>query len=236
MNTPTSQNRAPFRPLLITIDGPAGAGKTTISRLLAARLGYDYIDTGALYRAVALAAMDAGVGEADDAGLEKLCQGLNLHLGRRDGELRIISNGRDVSDRLRTPELTMRASAVSARPVVRAFLLTVQRELGAAKRAVFEGRDMGTVVFPDADVKFFLDADLAVRAKRRHQELQPAGELTLSEVQRQIQRRDTSDSTRNLAPLKAAEDAIRIDSTDLDREAVVGHMLAVIFTVTGASK
>jgi cytidylate kinase len=231
-----SRQETPARPLLITIDGPAGAGKTTISRLLAARLGYDYIDTGALYRAVALAAMDAGVGEDNDAGLEKLCQGLRLGFRRRDGELCLISNGSDVSNRLRTPELTMRASAISARPVVRAFLLTVQRELGAAKRAVFEGRDMGTVVFPDADVKFFLDADLAVRAKRRYQELQPAEELALSEVQRQMQLRDLSDSTRSLAPLKAAEDAIRIDSTDLDREAVVDRMLAVISTVAGASK
>jgi CMP/dCMP kinase len=236
MNTPTSKNAAHARPLLITIDGPAGAGKTTISRLLAARLGYDYIDTGALYRAVALAAMDAGVGEDDDIGLEKLCRGLHLRFSRRDGELRLISNGSDVSDRLRTPELTMRASAISARPVVRSFLLNVQRELGAAKRAVFEGRDMGTVVFPDADVKFFLDADLAVRAQRRYHELQPTGELALAEVQRQMQRRDLSDSTRSLAPLKAAEDAIRIDSTDLDREAVVGRMLAFVHKVAEISK
>jgi cytidylate kinase len=231
-----SQPQAPARPLLITIDGPAGAGKTTISRMLAAQLDYDYIDTGALYRAVALAAMDAGVSLDDGPGLARLCQGLKLRFHRQGDELRLISNGTDVSDRLRTPELTMQASAISARPEVRAFLLSVQRELGAAKRAVFEGRDMGTVVFPQADVKFFLDADLAVRAKRRFQELKPTGELALAEVQRQMQRRDRNDSTRSLAPLKAAEDAIRIDSTALDREAVVTRMLSLIFTVAGLSK
>jgi cytidylate kinase len=242
MKMPNSENgipsrrATPSRPLLITIDGPAGAGKTTISRLLAARLGYDYIDTGALYRAVALAAMDAGVSGDDGTALERLCQGLQLSFRRQGEELRLISNGSDVSDRLRTPELTMRASAISARPEVRAFLLTVQRELGAAKRAVFEGRDMGTVVFPDADVKFFLDADLTVRAKRRFEELKPNGAPALPEVLQQMQRRDLSDSTRSLAPLKAAEDAIRIDSTHLDREAVVDRMLAVISTMAEASK
>jgi cytidylate kinase len=224
------------RPLLITIDGPAGAGKTTISRMLAARLDYDYIDTGALYRGVALAAMDAGVAGDNDAALEALCRNLALRFERRGDELRLISDGVDVSDRLRTPELTMLASAISARPVVRAFLLTVQRQLGGAKRAVFEGRDMGTVVFPQADVKFFLDADLEVRARRRHSELQPADGLALSDVTRQMQRRDHNDSTRSLAPLKPAADAVRIDSTDLSRNTVVEQMLTVIAKVTGHPK
>jgi cytidylate kinase len=120
--------------------------------------------------------------------------------------------------------------------VVRAFLLTVQRRLGAAKRAVFEGRDMGTVVFPDADVKFFLDADLEVRARRRFGEMQAAGELALKEVKAQIQRRDRDDSTRDLAPLKPAPDAVRIDSTALSRKAVVEQMLAVIESVAGPLK
>jgi CMP/dCMP kinase len=230
------RRKAPTRPLLITIDGPAGAGKTTISRMLAARLGYDYIDTGALYRGVALAAMDAEVSGDDGAGLERLCQDLTLRFRRQGEALRLICNGRDVSDRLRTPELTMRASAISALPEVRAFLLTVQRELGAAKKAVFEGRDMGTVVFPDADVKFFLDADLTERARRRYKELEPTGALALSEVQNQMQQRDLNDSTRSLAPLKAAEDAIRIDSTHLDPEAVVSRMLAIISKAAEISK
>jgi cytidylate kinase len=219
---------------LITIDGPAGAGKTTISRLLSARLGYDYIDTGALYRAVALAAQEAGIGADDDDGLERLCKGLCLAFQRQSGELRLMSNGVDVSERLRTPELTMLASAISARPVVRAFLLKVQRELGAAKNAVFEGRDMGTVVFPHADVKFFLDADLEVRARRRFEELVPAGSQELAQVKDQIQRRDQNDSNRALAPLKAADDAIRIDSTALGLEAVIEDMLSSIASLAGA--
>jgi cytidylate kinase len=213
---------------LITIDGPAGAGKTTISRLLAERMDYDYIDTGALYRAVALAAQEAGIGADDDDGLARLCDGLHLAYQRQGGSLHLMSNGVDVSERLRTPELSMLASTISARPVVRAYLLKVQRKLGAAKNAVFEGRDMGTVVFPRADVKFFLDADLEVRARRRFEELVPSSSQELAEVKDQIQRRDQNDSTRPLAPLKAAEDAIRIDSTALDIEAVIEHMLSFI--------
>jgi cytidylate kinase len=224
------------RPLLITIDGPAGAGKTTISRMLAAHLDYDYIDTGALYRGVALAAVDAGVAGDDDVALEKLCNHLELRFQRRGDELRLVSNGIDVNDRLRTPELTMLASAISARPVVRNFLLSVQRQLGAAKRAVFEGRDMGTVVFPDADVKFFLDADLEVRARRRFNELQAADRLPFAEVKHQMQRRDQNDSTRSLAPLKPAPDAIRVNSTALDRNAVVEQMLTAVTAVAGPHK
>lgn len=223
-----------LRPLLITIDGPAGAGKTTISRLLSAHLDYDYIDTGALYRAVALAAKEAGIAEDDNAGLGAFCKGLRLEFQRRAGALRLMSNGVDVSDRLRTPELTMLASAISAQPAVRAYLLKVQRELGAAKRAVFEGRDMGTVVFPGADVKFFLDADLDVRARRRFEELNPDGGPALGQVKAQMQQRDHNDSNRSLAPLKAAEDAIRIDSSALSLEAVVQKMLSAIAARAGS--
>lgn len=221
------------RPLLITIDGPSGAGKTTISRMLAARLDYDYIDTGALYRGVALAAMDAGLSDDDEAGLEALCRDLTLEFHRRGESLRLFCNGVDVSDRLRSPELTMLASAISARAVVRDYLLKVQRDLGTAKNAIFEGRDMGTVVFPEADVKFFLDADLTVRAERRFRELQPTDELDLSGVKDQMARRDRNDSTRSLAPLKPAPDAIRIDATTLDREGVVTRMLAAVAAVAG---
>ena len=224
----------PHPPLLITIDGPAGAGKTTISRLLSARLDYDYIDTGALYRAVALAAETAGIDAHDSQGLEALCKGLRLAFRRKDGELRLFSNGVDVSDRLRTPELTMLASAISAQPAVRTYLLKVQRELGEAKEAVFEGRDMGTVVFPHADVKFFLDADLDVRARRRFEELVPAGSQALDQVRDQMRQRDENDSRRSLAPLKAADDAIRIDSTALGLEAVIEKMLSSIADRAGS--
>ncbi len=232
----TSEPAAADRPLLITIDGPAGAGKTTISRMLAARLDYDYIDTGALYRAVALAATEAGIAGDDDDGLAKLCSALTLGFRRQGDTLRLISNGRDVSDLIRTPELTMQASAISARPVVRLYLLTVQRELGANKKAVFEGRDMGTVVFPEADVKFFLDADLEIRAKRRFNELRADERVALSEVQRQMAERDRNDSTRTLAPLKPAQDAIRIDSTVMNRETVLRRMLTVVSAAAKPSK
>jgi len=217
-----------LKPLLITIDGPSGAGKTTTSRLLADRLDYRYIDTGALYRGVALAAISTGLTPDDDPALEKLCSTLKMEFMPGEKGLRLISNGSDVTDQIRTPEISMFASAVSARPVVRHFLLDLQRHLGREKKAVFEGRDMGTVVFPDADVKFFLDASPKTRALRRYQELKSVNPQTLDAVERDMRRRDENDSTRNLAPLKPAEDAIRIDSTDLSVEAVVDRMLTVI--------
>ena len=217
-----------MKPLLITIDGPSGAGKTTTSRLLADRLDYRYIDTGALYRGVALAAIWTGLTPDDDTALEKLCSTLKMEFMPGEKGLRLISNGSDVTDQIRTPEISMFASAVSARPVVRHFLLDLQRRLGREKKAVFEGRDMGTVVFPDADVKFFLDASPKIRALRRYKELKSVSSQTLDAVERDMRRRDENDSTRNLAPLKPAEDAIRIDSTDLYVEAVVDRMLIVI--------
>jgi cytidylate kinase len=213
---------------VVTIDGPAGAGKTTVSRMLADRLGYRYIDTGALYRAIALAVHEGGIDSTDDAALEKMCAALSLRYVQTEKGLRLLSNGRDVTDRLRTPEITMLASAVSARPVVRRFLMGVQRAMGREKGAVFEGRDMGTVVFPDADVKFYLDAPEKIRAMRRFLELRPKTELTFEEVERDLLRRDRNDSTRTEAPLKPAVDAIRIDSADLAPAQVVAVMLGHI--------
>ncbi|MDA3833506.1 MAG: (d)CMP kinase, partial [Spirochaetales bacterium] len=154
--------------LVITIDGPAGAGKTTVSKALADRLQYRYIDTGALYRGVAYAAKAKNIAADDDKGLENLCRDLELQFVRTDKGVRLLCGQTDISDDIRTPEISMMASAVSARPVVRKALLGLQRMMGAQKSAVFEGRDMGTVVFPEADVKFFLTADLKIRASRRH--------------------------------------------------------------------
>ena len=168
--------------MVITIDGPAGAGKTTVSRGLADRLGYRYIDTGALYRGVALAARQAGVAPDDDEGLAALCQGLRLVFVRDASGCRLYNGEEDIEAKIRTPEISMLASAVSARPVVRRFLLEVQRQFAREKGAVFEGRDMGTVVFPDAEVKFFLDAPLAIRARRRHAELVGRSDQTLEDV------------------------------------------------------
>ena len=222
--------------MVITIDGPAGAGKTTVSRGLADRLGYRYIDTGALYRGVALEARKAGIAVDDDTGLEALCGTLRLRFKRNEAGCRLYNGDEDIEGQIRTPEMSMLASAVSARPVVRRFLLDVQRQFGREKGAVFEGRDMGTVVFPDADLKFFLKAPLAVRARRRHLELNGHSDQTLDAVLKDMQQRDHNDQTRDLAPLKPALDAIIIDSENLTPDEVVDRMLQKIKMRDGGSK
>ena len=218
-----------MRKLVITIDGPAGAGKTTVSRTLADRLGYRYIDTGALYRGVAYEAKKKGLAADDDSGLDNLCQNIDLRFVRMEDGVRLFSGKADISDAIRTPEMSMLASAVSARPVVREALLALQRRLGAEKAAVFEGRDMGTVVFPAADVKFFLTADLKTRAARRHRELaEKQSPQKFDDVYTDMKQRDDNDASRPLAPLKPAADAIRIDSTDQSVESVIEEMMAHI--------
>jgi cytidylate kinase len=217
-----------MKKLLITIDGPAGAGKTTVSRALADRLGYRYIDTGALYRGIALAAKIQEVDPRDDEGLKRLCKGIDLNIVKLEDGLGLFLDGENISDRIRTPEITMMASAVSANPIVREFLLDLQKDLGREKAAVFEGRDMGTVVFPQADLKFFLDASTRTRARRRYEEQKSKNSQTLDEVERDIQRRDHNDSTRDVAPLKPAADAIIIDSTEMDVDQVVDFMVSHI--------
>jgi len=213
---------------LITIDGPAGAGKTTVSRELADRLNYKYIDTGALYRGVAFEAKFAGVSQYDDTGLENLCSTLNLNFVKDERGLRLLSNNSDITDQIRTPEISMMASAVSARPVVRKYLLDLQRNLGREKGVVFEGRDMGTVVFPDADKKFYLDASQKVRAIRRYRELESKTFQILEDVEKEIGLRDENDRKREVAPMKPADDAVIIDSTDLSANDVVEMMLDYI--------
>ena len=223
---------SPSKPILITIDGPAGAGKTTVSRALAEAVGYRYVDTGALYRAVALAASREGVGSEDDAGLDRVCRGLDLAFNRTETGTRLFLNGEDVTGLIRTPEMSMMASAVSARPVVRRFLLSVQKELGRSKEAVFEGRDMGTVIFPEAEAKFFLDASSRIRAQRRYREIASSASVTLEDVEQDIIRRDKNDRTRAIAPLKPAQDAVIIDSSGISVDEVVGKMLVHIVEVT----
>ena len=214
--------------LVITIDGPAGAGKTTVSKILADRLGYMYIDTGALYRGVAFEARSKGLRLDDDKGLEALCSTLKLKFEKNKKGLSLLSNGSDITDYIRTPEVAMLASAFSAKPVVRKSLLGLQRDMGRQKDVVFEGRDMGTVVFPDADLKFYLDASYKTRAFRRFQELKSKSSQTVEEVEKDIKRRDENDSTRALAPLKPAKDSIIIDSTDLSVQEVVELMISYI--------
>lgn len=214
--------------LLITIDGPAGAGKSTVSRMLADRLECRYFDTGALYRAVAYESLKKGISAEDDPALETLCRSLRLELVRDGLKMRILSGGVDVSDRIRTADVTMQASAVSARPVVRAYLLTLQRELGLRYGGIFEGRDMGTVVFPEADLKFYLDASVRTRALRRQREFAQTESRSLEAVEKDIRQRDQQDSSRAIAPLKPASEAIIIDSTDLSPEDAVDKMLEII--------
>ncbi len=210
--------------LLITIDGPAGSGKTTVSRILAERLSYTYVDTGALYRGIALAAQRAGISPEDETALKSLCRNLDLSFVRDEKGLRLFLNREDVSEQIRAPEISMMASAVSAKAAVREYLFQVQRHMGAKKGAVFEGRDMGTVVFPDADLKFFLHADLKVRAARRYAELKDSIKIMPDDVEKDMEKRDHNDSSRKIAPLCPAEDAILIDTSDLSVSQVVEQM------------
>jgi len=216
------------RPFIVAIDGPAGAGKSTASRLVAARLGFAMVDTGAIYRAVALAATWRGVALDDDARLEALLPTVAIRFAppaTPGGGPRVLLGAEDVSAEIRTPPMSLGASKVSGRPVVRAGLLDLQRRLALAPEnagAVLEGRDIGTVVFPDADVKFFLTASAEVRARRRHAELEAKGDpQPLEEVLADQLRRDRDDSERAVAPLRPAADATVIDTSHTPLEDVV---------------
>jgi cytidylate kinase len=218
---------APSKKWVITVDGPAGAGKSTVSKLLAQKLGYIYLDTGAMYRAVALLARNSDHSDPlDEKILEEICLVLDLEFVQKDGTLRLLANGRDITEEIREPEISSLASAVSAKSVVRERLSMIQRTMGNAGGVVLEGRDMGTVVFPDADVKFFLDARPEVRSKRRFLELEAQGQdTTAEEVHQLMLERDRNDRSRQLAPLKPADDAVLVDSSDLQIEGVVQLML-----------
>jgi CMP/dCMP kinase len=216
--------------VIVAIDGPAGAGKSTVAQRLARELGLTLIDTGALYRCVALAAHEEGIGLADDARLAELMPRLAAVLRRqeRDGKTLFLLGARDVTDLIRTPAMSSAASAFSARPVVRQGLLGLQRALARGAPppgAVLEGRDIGTVVFPDAEAKFFLTAASPVRAERRFRELQQRGlPVVLEEVLADQEKRDRDDQSRALAPLRQAPDAELIDSTALSLDEVVARV------------
>lgn len=210
----------------MTIDGPSGAGKSTISRRLARELGYTYLDTGAMYRAVGLAVQRAGLASAESESLAALLGRLDLNLLAVDGDTGVILNGEDISAAIRTPEMAMIASTVSALAMVRSRLTELQRRIGAQGSVVAEGRDMGTVVFPGAAHKFFLDASPAERANRRVLQLRQQGQqVDEQEILAQIVERDRADSARALAPLKPALDAVIVDSSHLDIAGVVALML-----------
>jgi cytidylate kinase len=219
------------RPFIVAIDGPAGAGKSTVSRILARRLGFTLVDTGAIYRSAALLAQSEGVSFEDESRLTDLLDRMRLSFRMTGDENRVLLGGRDVSAHIRTPEISMAASRISAKPPVRRALLPLQRRLAleAERGAVLEGRDIGTVVFPDAEAKFFLEASPETRARRRYEELFQKGvERSMADVLADQARRDRDDSLRQIAPLRPAEDAIVLDSSLLPVSEVVQTMERVV--------
>lgn len=211
---------------IITIDGPSGSGKSTISRRLAARLHYTYLDTGAMYRAVGLLVSRSGIDLDDEVAMQEILEGMDLELLPGDGDTRVILDREDVSSAIRTAEMGMMASRVSALPVVRKKLTELQRSLGLRGAVVAEGRDTGTVVFRQAELKFYLDASPEERARRRTAQLREQGHVVdEKKILAQINKRDQDDSARSLAPLKAAADAVVIDSSVMTIEEVVNFML-----------
>lgn len=218
--------------LVIAIDGPSGAGKSTTARFLAERLGYVYIDTGAMYRAIGWKAKREGIDPADEQKLADMCGRTEVTIKQAGKDSGFFVDGQNVTGDIRTPEMGMLASAVSKSPSVRALLLKLQRELGNCGGVVMDGRDIGTVVFPDAEAKFFLDASTEERGRRRYLELKAKGmNVDLACITQEIRDRDNQDSGRSIAPLRRAEDAVLIDSTALDIETVLGQMLSVIAKV-----
>ena len=201
----------------VAIDGPSGSGKSTIARLTAKKYGFIYVDTGAIYRSVGLFAKMNGVGSKDSESVEKLLPEIKIDIQYdADGAQHMILNGEDVSEKIRTPEISIYASDVSAMPHVRAFLLDMQRDLARRYDVVMDGRDIGTVVLPDASVKIFLTASPEARAHRRYLELKAKGtDTSLEEVLKDMEYRDKNDSSRKIAPLKPAEDSMFIDTTDI---------------------
>lgn len=215
--------------LVIAIDGPSGAGKSTVARRLAERLGYVYIDTGAMYRAIGWKADREGIDPSDEEALSNLSSRTEVTIKKDNADPRFYVDGADVSDAIRTPEMGMIASSVSKSPAVRARLLSLQRDLGRDGGVVMDGRDIGTVVYPDADVKFYLDASASERGKRRYRELKAKGmEVELESITREIAARDLQDSKRALAPLIKAADAFPIDSSDMSIDQVLDAMLLQI--------
>jgi cytidylate kinase len=215
--------------MIVAIDGPAGVGKSTAAKLLASRLKYLYLDTGALYRAVALAVLRNGLDSSDAAAVEGLLSKLSLKMEFKNEAVAVRLNEKDITGDLRTPAVSAAASIVSAIPAVRAWLLPVQRQIGQKGSVVAEGRDIGTKVFPAADVKFFLEADATVRAERRHRELVAAGHSrAIEQTSAEMAGRDTRDRSRAVAPLIPAEDAHHIDTSRLSAEEVVDQMMAVL--------
>ena len=213
----------------VAIDGPAGAGKSTLSRKVAAELGFIYVDTGALYRAVGLKFIGKGADTELKVDIEGILAETKVDIRFVDGEQRVFLDGEDVSDKIRTPEVSMMASAVSAKPPVRAYLLEMQRKLARENNVIMDGRDIGTVVLPNATVKIFLTASAEDRSRRRYEELKLKNQdVTYKEVYDDMVKRDYNDSHRDIAPLKPAEDSVIADTTGFEFEESLALLLSII--------
>jgi CMP/dCMP kinase len=215
--------------LIIAIDGPSAAGKSTLAKRLAKDLGFTYLDTGGMYRALALKVLREGINIGNDGALTELIGRTDIDLVVTEGKLKVLLDGEDVSHEIRTPEVSQMASKASTLEVVRRGMLVLQRAFGRRGNVVAEGRDIGTVVFPDAEVKIYLDASAQERARRRVEELRQAGrQVSLDETLREMWERDKRDSERDLAPLRKADDAIAIDSTSVDAETLAQRVMQQI--------
>ena len=212
--------------MIVAIDGPAATGKSTSAKLVAQKLGFTYMDTGAMYRCVTLSVLRNHIALADEEALQLLIQEMDIHFDKRDDKLVVRLDKEDVSTLIRKPEVTSHVSAVSALPQVRNHMVAIQRKSAKNQDCVIEGRDIGTIVFPKADVKFFLVADDIVRAKRRQLDLKAIGEeKTIDELVEEIRRRDRFDSERSHSPLKKADDAIEVDTSQLTIDEQVDFMV-----------
>lgn len=215
--------------IAVAIDGPAGAGKSTIARAAAAQLGFVYVDTGALYRTIGLAVCRRGIAGTDTQGIVDTLPAIQVALTYQDGAQHVLLDGEDVSDAIRTPQISAYASQVSAVPAVRAYLLDLQRDMARRQSVIMDGRDIGTVILPDAKVKIFLTASPEKRAARRCAELREKGEdVTVEGILADMERRDALDASRAVAPLRQAEDAVRVDTSDLTLEQSIQAVLTVI--------
>jgi cytidylate kinase len=216
--------------LTVAIDGPSGAGKSTVARSLARRLGFVYIDTGAMYRSVALRVKERGISPEDKLALNQLALSLRIQFVTKGEETHVFCEGEDVTEAIRNPEISRLASSISKQKGVREALVRMQREMGKEGDVILEGRDIGTVVFPDADVKFYLDANPEERARRRYDEMVEKGiKMDFKETQEELLQRDHNDMHRAHSPLKRAEDAVLIDSTHRSVEEVVEEMVRLLF-------
>ena len=218
-----------MKKLIIAIDGPAGSGKSTTARLVAEALGYRYLDTGAMYRAVALKMLEQGVDLQDSKAIEEALRDIQIDQNEKDGQVRILLNEKDVTEAIRTPEISLWVGPVSENPTVREFLVARQRDMGKKGGVVVEGRDIGTVVFPDAPLKIYLTADLDERARRRVKDLSAQGiEQVEEEVRQALAQRDERDSTREHSPLSCAVDAIVLDTTHLTLKEQVERIVSLV--------